>query len=144
VVVCLDGNVGAGESLRFAFEEADRSDRTLVVFHAVGPHADPDEMATERRDIAEITAGWQEQFPSVLVLHETAADARSDAIIAASDGAAMVIVGSPHRPSWSWLYSLARTVMNRVGCPLVVVPQGAPSPPRETSQTNSIAPVPTY
>lgn len=145
VVICLDGNIGASESLQFAFEEADRSDRTLVVFHAVGPHADPDAVAADRRDIAEITAGWQERFPSVLVTHATAIDDRADAIIAASDGASMVVVGSPHRPTWSWLYSLARTVLNRVDCPLVVVPQHASAPTRETAPDISpIASVPTY
>lgn len=145
VVICLDGNIGATESLRFAFEEADRSDRTLLAFHAVGPHSDPDEVETDRRDIAEITAGWQEQFPNVLVMHETVVDNRSDAIIAASEGAAMVVVGSPHRPTWSWLYSLARTVLNRVDCPLVVVPQHVAAQPRHTSRGDfSVAPVPTY
>ena len=146
VVICLDGISAATESLRFAFDLADRGGRTLLVLHAVGPHTGRKAIDADRRDIAEVTAGWQEQYPSVPVMHSLAVDDRSEAIIAASAGASMVVLGSPHRRSWSWLYSLARSILNRVHCPLVVVPQHevAPHVPAAPDIISSIAPIPKY
>ncbi len=147
VVLCLDGDSAAEDSLRFAFEEADRCGRTLVVLHAINPRADQLAAATDRRDIAEITAGWREEFPDVPVTHVLAVNARAEAIVNASTGASMVVLGSPHRPNWSWLYSLARSVLKRVNCPLVVVPTHEPAPPEHVSPASTstaFAAIPTY
>jgi nucleotide-binding universal stress UspA family protein len=129
VLVCLDGDTSAHGPLEFAFGEADFSGRGLVIFHAVDADRGSDAVETERRDIAEITAGWQERFPGVSVRYELGLDDVGTAIGLAARGAAMVVVGSPHvhRTNWSWLYSLARSVVDRVDCPMVVAPHPAPA-----------------
>ena len=152
VLVCLDGDTSALAPLEFAFAEADASRRNLVIFHAIDLNAGSDGVETERRDIAEIAAGWREQYPGVSVRYELGVDDVGAAIALASRSASMVVVGSPHvhRITWSWLHSLARNVVDRIHCPLVVAPQHASGPPttpaRETAQQSSstYAPIPTY
>lgn len=148
VLVCLDGNTSAKALLEFAFGEADVSGRDLVVFHAVDPAAGTDAVETERRDIAEITAGWQEQYPSVSVRYESGFDDAGKAIARAARGVSMVVVGRPHMHRITWsrrLYSLARSVVDRIDCPLVVAPQPAPAPQIAAHGTSSAyAPLPTY
>jgi nucleotide-binding universal stress UspA family protein len=47
-----------------------------------------------------------------------------EALLRASDGAALVVVGRPHRSHGrrSWGHSVARSVLGRTRCPLFVVP----------------------
>jgi len=146
VLVCLDGDTSATAPLEFAFGEADVSGRDLVIFHAVDPAAGTDAVETERRDIAEITAGWQEQYLSVSVRYESGFDDAGKAIARAARGVSMVVVGSPHvhRITWSWLYSLAHSVVDRIDCPLVVAPQPAPAPQTAQRSSSAYAPLPTY
>ncbi len=155
VLVCLDGDTSARGPLEFAFGEADVSGRELVVFHAVDIGAGTDSLEADRRDIAEITAGWQEQYPGVVVRYELGLDDVGKSIGVAARKASMVVVGSPHvhRSTWTWLYSLARSVVDRIDCPLVVTPQREPAPrttatlhtAQKTEQTASaLLPIPTY
>lgn len=153
VLVCLDGDTSAQGALEFAFGEAEASRRDLVIFHAVDAAIGVDAVETERRDIAEIAAGWQEQYPSVAVRFELGLDHAGKAIAVAAREASMVVVGSPHvhRITWSWLYSLARSVVDRIDSPLVVVPQPAPPSPASSSPqterrpaSSEYAPIPTY
>jgi nucleotide-binding universal stress UspA family protein len=127
VVVCLDGDTSAGVPLEFAFGAADVGRRDLVIFHAIDLGHGVDAVETERRDIAEITAGWQERFPGVPVRYESGFDDAGKAIALASHGASMVVVGSPHthRRTWSWMHSVARGVVDRIDCPLAIAPARA-------------------
>lgn len=142
VLVCLDGDTSAQGPLDFAFTEAATSGRELVIFHAVDVEAGPDGVEAERRDIAEIAAGWQEQHPDVRVRYGLGLDGTGKSIELAARAAAAVVVGSPHvhRSTWSWLYSLARSVVDRIDCPLVVVPQKAPESSASSSHTDQHTP----
>jgi len=147
VIVCLDGDTSAAGALEFAFAEVDGSRRDLVIFHAVDVKPGPDTVETERRHIAEIAAGWQEQYPSVSVRYDLGIYDAGKAIALAARGASMAVVGSPHahRVTWSWLYSLARSVVNQIDCPLAVAPSAASTPIQHTRiarASSEFAPVP--
>lgn len=151
VLVCLDGDTSARGALEFAFGEARASERDLVVFHAIDPSAGVDAVETERRNIAEIAAGWREQYPGVPVRFELGLDDTGKSIAAAAREASMVVVGSPHvhRITWSWLYSLAHNVVDRIGCPLVVAPQEAARPTSSAAEaehpaSSGYATIPSY
>jgi nucleotide-binding universal stress UspA family protein len=132
ILLYLDGTTAATDLLAFAFEEADRSGRTLTVFHAVDRQADQLAVEADRRDIAEITAGWHERFPDVIVIMATSSGDPGDAIITASTGVSMVVIGSSHRHVWS-LHPRIRSIIDDLACPLIVVPQ------REVARTASAA-----
>jgi nucleotide-binding universal stress UspA family protein len=146
VLVCLDGDTSAVGALEFAFAEADTSGRDLVVFHAIELHNGADSVESERRDIAEITAGWQERYPGVSVRYELGLDDAGKAISLASQTASLVVVGTPHshRIAWSWLYSLARSVVDRIDCPLVVVPAEPSAPQPVEAGLTGLVPTPTH
>lgn len=130
VVLCLDGDTSAQVPLDFAFGAADVGQRELVIFHALDIDDGVDAIETERRDIAEITAGWQERFPGVRVRYQSGFDDAGIAIALASRGASTVVVGSPHvhHRTWSWVHSVTRGVVDRIDCPLVIAAAPAPAP----------------
>lgn len=146
VLVCLDGDTSAHGPLGFAFAEAAASGRELVIFHAVDLETGTDGVDAGRRAIAEVAAGWQEEYPGVTVRYQLGQERVGTAIGLAARTAWMVVVGSPHvhRTTWSWLYSLARNVVDRIECPLVIAPQLGEAPRTSDPSSSGLVAMPTF
>ncbi len=138
IVVGVDDSAPARAALRWAAEEAVRSDRRLVVVHgwetpfavppgglAYGPVLDEDFRKTSgallERLVAETTADL-EQAPAVQV--RAVADTAPQALIQQAAGAALLVVGSRGRAGFRGLVlgSVSQQCLHHAPCPVVVVP----------------------
>lgn len=137
VVVGVDGSPANDPAVGFAFEEADRRGAPLLALHAwktpvsTGPGDmlplayDPDDVrADESRVLAEALAGWQEQFPGVVVQRGLPLGGSRKALIEASDSAQLVVVGSRGRGGFTGLLlgSVSHAVLHHAACPVALVP----------------------
>ncbi|HVM53001.1 MAG TPA: universal stress protein [Acidimicrobiales bacterium] len=124
IVVGVDGSPESGRALEWAAAEAERRGTDLSVLHAWYPTLGTDEADAEQL-LREHVAQARSLAPKVpttgrLVMSAAAADA----LIDASDGAELVVVGSrAHFALASLLLgSVASACVRRCHCPVVVVP----------------------
>jgi nucleotide-binding universal stress UspA family protein len=136
VVVGVDGSPVSNDAVGYAFLQASAQSVGLVVVHAwkVGPFEEPlgpeasDDWWARRSDpeqalTAEALAGWREKYPDVDVLTRVVRGRPVDALVAESEGAALVVVGSR---GWgdlrgALLGSVSQGTLRRVRCPVAVV-----------------------
>ncbi len=123
VVVTIDGETSAAGPLRYGFEQADARQEPLHVLHAApGGTLDLD-LPRYRANLAEVVAGWQEQFPGVEVVRSTTAGRASEACIKVSTRASLVVMGRHHGHSpFALVRPIARAVLREAQCPVAVVP----------------------
>jgi nucleotide-binding universal stress UspA family protein len=124
VLVALDGDSAGTAAVRFAFEEAASRGVTLWVLHVLTPRPHPpSELAAERAALALILSLEQQDHPDVpLRVRMVPGDPVAE-VLRLSAGVGLVVVGQPHRSGRpSWRHSLARAVLGRTRCPLVVAP----------------------
>lgn len=124
VVVAVDGETSAAGPLRYAFEQADSRGGRLRVLHSAPTDLTADQLMQHRVDLAEVVAGWQEQFPSVEVERTTVEGAVVDACIWATSQAELLVLGHHHgrmRPS-DVLHPVASAVLRSARCPVALVP----------------------
>jgi nucleotide-binding universal stress UspA family protein len=118
-VVALDELGTAQSALAFGFALASRSGRPLTVLRCV-----PVETAERARpsDQARTVAGFGELYPDVAMTMEFADGDPTDALVAASRTAALLVLGSRGRGRLaSTLFgSVSRALIRRSGCPVVV------------------------
>jgi nucleotide-binding universal stress UspA family protein len=123
VVVTIDGDTSAASPLRYGFEQADARGEILHVLHAAPAATLQDDFDNHRANVAEVLAGWAELYPDVRVLSSLTSGDPIETCIAATEHAALVIIGRPH--SHSVLFALARplamTVLRQAHCPVAVV-----------------------
>lgn len=124
VVVTIDGETSAAGPLRYAFEQADVRGEPLHVLHAAPASTFGPGLTAHRANVAEVVAGWQEQFPSVEVVRSTSDGSASDASIRATFNASLLVMGQHHGHDTplTMLWPVARTVLQGAHCPVVVVP----------------------
>ncbi|MEU9760178.1 universal stress protein [Streptomyces sp. NPDC047985] len=144
VAVGVDGSEGSLRALDWAAAEAARSGLPLRVLHASlwehyeGAHAasDPERPADEslaEHLVAEAGERARRLGPEVDVEAEVLPEDPVVALVAESHEAAVVVVGSRGRGRIAemLLGSVSLTLANRSHCPVVVVPERAPTtPPR--------------
>lgn len=125
VVVTIDGDTGATGPLRFGFEQADARAETLIVVHAVPAGTTPDDSRDHDRAVAEVLAGWQENYPGVTVQRLVVEGTPAQAAISASAEASIVIIGQHdgRRLAVAWARPVADAVMRAARCPVAVVPR---------------------
>lgn len=123
VVVAIDGKTSALGPLRYAFEQADLRQTVLhVIYSAPAGKLDAD-LEMYRATQAEVVAGWQEQFPGVEVLRSTSSGGATEACIEATASAEVLVLGRPHSHSpFALIRPVARAVLRKAECPVVVVP----------------------
>jgi nucleotide-binding universal stress UspA family protein len=130
VVVALDGETAADPALTVAFEEARLRDTRLVVLHAEPIRAAASEVSAARFDIGVVLSHWKQDHPDVAISTAIVAGDPDAQLIRWSKTAAVLVVGRPHERRWgSWTRSVARTVMRRTHCPLIVAPWAEPAEP---------------
>jgi nucleotide-binding universal stress UspA family protein len=134
VVAAVDGTPIGAEALGFALDVASRRGWEVEMLHASdGPGSwrswtekvDEEQAARDNavdRLVAEVGAGWREKYPDVAlttsVVHEDAADA----LVHASSGAGLLVVGAHGRHGVTGhLGSVSQAVVRRAHCPVVVL-----------------------
>jgi nucleotide-binding universal stress UspA family protein len=138
VVVGVDGSSGSAQALEFAFQEASLRGCGLTAVYAwevpsveaygwlrVPPPENilPVYERDARRVLAESLAGWTEKFPDVDVHRLAVHAAPVAALVAASAGAEVVVVGSRGMGGFRSLLigSVGHGVLHHAHCPVAVV-----------------------
>lgn len=124
VVVTVDGNTSAAGPLRLAFDEASARGSLLQVLHAIPPGTLAADAEAARASVAEVLAGWREEYPDVMVLEHYVVDDPAEAVVSVSERAELVVVGRPrnHTIPLSVSRPLAVKVLSQSNCPVAVVP----------------------
>lgn len=131
VVLGIDGSPASEAATRLAFEEASLRGADLVAMHAwsdvtVFPAIEMDWhlYQDEAKEIlAERLAGWQEQYPDVRVERRLPCDRPVHWLVAESEHAQLVVVGSRGRGGFAGLLlgSVSSAVARKSDAPVVVV-----------------------
>lgn len=137
VVVGVDGSPEAMAATEFAFDEASARGVPLVALYVwwslprknLGPvtptRYDAEEAQAEAdRMLAEAIAGWKEKYPDVPVERRAVADMNPPAaLVDASSGASLVVVGSRGRGGFASLLlgSVSRALVCHAKAPVAVV-----------------------
>jgi nucleotide-binding universal stress UspA family protein len=137
VVVGVDGSPVSEAALAFAFDAAAARGVDLVAVHAWSPTAIDEELASlvewdasaESAVLAERLAGWGQKYPQVAVRRTVVRDGAVRALVAASAGAQLVVVGSRGRGNAAGLLlgSVSHGVLHGAHCPVAVVRPGTDS-----------------
>ncbi|MDQ1644550.1 MAG: hypothetical protein QOJ50_734 [Cryptosporangiaceae bacterium] len=136
VVAGVDGSGNATAVLDFAFGEASARGAGLTVVHAwtaLQPGALGDMVpllyeidamnAEETRALAEILAGWQEKYPDVQVNRQVVHAAPAKELVAASNGAELLVVGTRGHGGFEGLLmgSVSQAAIHHASCPVAVI-----------------------
>ena len=137
VVVGVDGSPVSEAALAFAFDAAAARGVDLVAVHAWSPTAIDEELASlvewdasaESAVLAERLAGWGQKYPQVAVRRTAVRDGAVRALVTASAGAQLVVVGSRGRGNAAGLLlgSVSHGVLHGAHCPVAVVRPGTDS-----------------
>lgn len=141
VVVGVDGSSASKDALREAFAEADRRGALLTVLHAWRlPDAYADMVANRTgvdadwrgpatRELEAMTAPGREAHPTVEVDLDLRYQSPAPALVGASEGADLLLLGRRGHgaPLGLYLGSLARTLIREARCPVEVVPHRTPA-----------------
>ena len=137
VVVGVDGSPVSEAALAFAFDAAAARGVDLVAVHAWSPTAIDEELASlvewdasvESAVLAERLAGWGQKYPQVAVRRTVVRDGAVRALVTASAGAQLVVVGSRGRGNAAGLLlgSVSHGVLHGAHCPVAVVRPGTDS-----------------
>ena len=121
VCVAVDDNTESAGPLRFAFEEASARQSSLVVLHVVPEHTKLADLEAIRVSVAEVLAGWPEQFPDVVVTTRVVSDNEVvSAAARASVESELLVVGRPRRHFLTGRAAAPR-LTRATHCPLAVV-----------------------
>ncbi len=145
VVVGVDGSELSTEALAFAFEEASLRGAGLTAIHAwdapfwdVRGHGGagvPDVMrdfqGEELRLLSESLAGWREKYPDVDVRQTLVHEEPVKALVDASPGAVLLVVGSRGRGGFlsMLLGSVSHALVHHARCPVAIVRPKVSRPP---------------
>jgi len=139
VVVGIDGSPVSEAALAFAFDAAAVRGVALVAVHAWSPTAvdkalepvmDWDAVADEEEAVlAERLSGWGQKYPQVTVRRSVVRDGAARALVDASRGAQLVVVGSRGRGEAAGLFlgSVSHGVLHAAHCPVAIVRPGTDS-----------------
>lgn len=124
LVLTLDGDTPAEGPVRLAFEQAAARGAALHVLHVTAPDTMTYEADQVRSIISEVLSGWRESYPDVRVMTAFSIGDPTDAIVRATEDAALVIVGRPHEHHLpvSVTHPLATEVLRHAHCAVAVVP----------------------
>ncbi|MDW4909312.1 universal stress protein [Streptomyces sp. ADMS] len=138
VVLGLDIRRPCDELIEFAFEAARRSGAALHVIHAFTfsvPSADgadlravtdagPELLAAQERAVLATLRPWCEKYPEVSVTATVSEGRAATALVRASSGASLVVVGRRVRNGHlgTHIGPVTHAALHHVGCPVAVVP----------------------
>ncbi|WP_329253173.1 universal stress protein [Streptomyces canus] len=136
VVLGLDTRHPCDELIEFAFEFAGRYSAALHVIHAFSvPSADggdqhsatgagPELLAAQERAVVATLRPWCEKFPEISVTESVSEGRAATALVRASSGASLVVVGRRVRDGHlgTHIGPVTHAALHHVGCPVAVVP----------------------
>lgn len=124
IVVTVDGATNARGPLTFAFESAVRREEELHVLHVVPPATSEADADEHRLNVAEVLAGWANDYPSVKVFQSLVFGLTDAACLAATSVANVVVVGRPRgtRLPFSLNTPVAAAIIKEADCPVAVIP----------------------
>ncbi|MFM9632600.1 MULTISPECIES: universal stress protein [Streptomyces] len=136
VVLGLDTRRPCDELIEFAFEAARRYGTALHVIHAFSvPSADgadlhavtgtgPEFLAAQKRAVIATLRPWCEKFPAVSVTETVSEGRAATALVRASSGASLVVVGRRTRDGHlgTHIGPVTHAALHHAGCPAAVVP----------------------
>ena len=136
VVLGLDTGGPCDEVLEFAFETARRCGAALHVIHTfkapppyatadrLVPQSGPELLAEHEHQVVATLRPWCEKFPEVTVAETVSEGRAASALLRASTGASLVVVGRRVREArlGTHIGSVAHAVLHHVDCPVAVVP----------------------
>jgi nucleotide-binding universal stress UspA family protein len=140
IVLGVDGSPESSAAVAYAFEEASLRSAPLAAVHAWRHPAvrEPGDMLPlvydveetrqeEERLVAEALAGWRTRYPDVTVTATLVRGGTRAALLDASAGARLLVVGARSGSRWSALSlgSASTAMANRAHCPVAIV---APHP----------------
>jgi nucleotide-binding universal stress UspA family protein len=149
IVLGVDGSPANQSAVGYAFETAALRHAPLIALHAwkhpvsTGPgnmpplvHNPADPEADDERVLAEALAGWQDKYPDVIVYRETPRSGPRKALIEASRGAQLIIVGARGYGGFTGLLlgSVSQAILHHSACPVAIVPHGR-RPPASTGSS---------
>ncbi|MGW1928073.1 universal stress protein [Streptomyces sp. NPDC001919] len=129
LVVGIDGSESSRAALAWAFEEAALRHCALRAVAVWQPpvfslHTGDTLFHTERRLLAETTAGWAENFPDVRLTHEVSIGSPVETLATAAEHALALVVGRPGRGGYTGMRvgSVVHGLLRRAHCPVITVP----------------------
>ncbi|WP_315093851.1 universal stress protein [uncultured Cellulomonas sp.] len=140
VVVGVDGSMTSLRAVDLAFDQAAQRRAPLRAVHAwqlpvrlgsapvwTGSEIEQ-QLATEKALLAESLAGHMEQYADVEVLPSVGLGGPAEVVLAASDDAQLLVVGSRGRGGFRGLLlgSVSQAVVHHATCPVVVVHPAEP------------------
>jgi nucleotide-binding universal stress UspA family protein len=138
VCVAVDDDAHAVGPLRFAFEEASARQSELIVLHVVPEGLKTPEVEAERVSVAEVLAGWRQEFPDVVVTTRVVSDDEvASAAARASEESELLVVGRPRR-NLLMGHSVASRLTRSPHSPLAVV-AGTYGTSKSTVHTANVA-----
>jgi nucleotide-binding universal stress UspA family protein len=123
VAVALDGITAAEAVLELAFAEAARHQSPVAALHVIPRGESASAVAADVRNLQEILAAAKESHPDLAVSLSLVEGDLAQAVLAASAGVRLMVMGRSHQTPWDalWRRSVAETVLNHVHCPLMIV-----------------------
>lgn len=139
IVVGVDGSPHSLKALEWAFEQASFSGEPLHVLHSWEipptwsmvdvPSYEPEVLIrdygnAELRDTSEAMSGFREKYPDVKVRQEVVKGSPVKSLVKASQGAALLVVGSRGLGGFRGLLlgSVSHAVVHKAACSVAVVP----------------------
>lgn len=130
VLLGIDGSPASEAATAVAFDEASRRGVELIALHAWNdlevvelPGLDWDKVKAEAEiTLAERLAGWQETYPDVKVCRVVVCDRPARQLVARSESAQLVVVGSHGRGALSGMLlgSVSNAVVHSARMPVIV------------------------
>ena len=133
VVVGVDGSASSVAAVDFAAREADRLGQSLTAVYAwqalapwrneVDEYEHPDPTDSDRLVLSEALAGLAEEYPDLQVTPRLSRELPVDALLTASAGARLLVVGTHGRHSTGqmWLGSVSHELVLALPCTMVVM-----------------------
>ncbi|WP_327673615.1 universal stress protein [Kitasatospora sp. NBC_00458] len=129
VLVAVDGSGVGAEAVGFAFAEASVRRAPLTALHAW--HSHTGRLDRAERVPEEAVVGWREKYPDVDVRTRLVEQHTRPALIEASRGAQLLVVGARGRGGFAGLMlgSTSQAVIQHADCPVAVVRHTEPAEP---------------
>jgi len=123
IVLGVDERHEQSEAISWAFAEAELRGAPLVALHAVGGFGAPGQRIGEQMELAEALAGQKCDHPDLEVEYSLAETSPARALVEASEGAALLVVGARRRRLGFGMVlgRVNHTVLHHSACPVVVV-----------------------